>query len=223
VNAPALRAGDSVSLRVKTDAGVHSLRSAIEWTDNNRVCVAWPTPDARLFPLHAGQRVTVEVSHAGDALYILDTLLESASTEEPPQLVLKATSDWQRLQRRRTLRYAIDMRPTAALLRRASGETQGLSAIITDLSSGGLRLLSDVEVAPSDTVELAFATPSGGAELRLRVNVLRVTPVTRTRPLWEAGCEFVEPQAAERDQIVQFILAQQSASQHSGDRAPYQL
>ena len=45
-------------------------------------------------------------------------------------------------------------------------------------------------------------------ELRLRVNVLRVA---KTAGVWDAGCQFVESGQHEREQIVQFILAQQNA------------
>jgi hypothetical protein len=107
------------------------------------------------------------------------------------------------------------MRPTEAVLVRASGQRQSIPAMITDLSAGGLRLMSDATLEAGDHLVLVFTTPSGGAELRLRVNVLRVAPIQGARPMFEAGCEFVEPQAGERDQIVQFILAQQSASQQA--------
>ncbi len=54
--------------------------------------------------------------------------------------------------------------------------------------------------------------PSGGAELRLRVNVVRIAPPrTAGHDAWEIGCQCVEPSAVEREQIVQFILAQQAA------------
>lgn len=212
---PGLAAREHVQLRVANDEGVHALRTQLEWFDDvsGRLCVAWPTPDARLFPLHAGQPVTLEVSRPSDALYTVEALLESASTEEPPQVVLRPTAPWHRVQRRQTLRYAVEMRPTTTLRLRGSADAQAISAVLSDLSTGGMRITSDSEVEPGDRLELAFGTPSGGAELRLRVTVLRVVPVRRDgRPRWEAGCQFVEPTEGERDQIVQFILAQQSAA-----------
>ena len=65
------------------------------------------------------------------------------------------------------------------------------------------------ELVVDDQLELAFGTPSGGAELRLRVVVVRVAE--RRAGDYEVGCEFVERSPSEREQIVQFIVAQQSA------------
>ena len=156
-----------------------------------------------------GQLVMVEVARPGDALYSIETLIESATTEEPPSLILRPDGPWQRVQRRRAVRHPVDMRPTSALqLRGTSFEPVAFSAIISDLSAGGLRLATVTELQVGDQLELAFGTPSGGAELRLRLTVVRAA---RGHDGWDIGCQFVEPSATEREQIVQFILAQQGA------------
>ena len=203
--APELAPRQQLDLRIASDDGVHSLRTHVEYFDraSGRLRVGWPTERLRLFPLMPGQLVMVEVARPGDALYSIETLIESATTEEPPSLILRPDGPWQRVQRRRAVRHPVDMRPTSALqLRGTSFEPVAFSAIISDLSAGGLRL------QVGDQLELAFGTPSGGAELRLRLTVVRAA---RGRDGWDIGCQFVEPSATEREQIVQFILAQQGA------------
>jgi c-di-GMP-binding flagellar brake protein YcgR len=214
-SAPELTPRQRVDLRVASDDGVHSLRTHLDRVDRatGRMRVGWPNEHMRLFPLMPGQLVMVEVTRPGDGLYALETLIESASMEEPPTLILRPDGPWQRVQRRRAERYVIDMRPSYALLLRAETERPtSFSAVLADLSAGGMRLNTAIELHVGDQVELGFGTPSGGAELRLRVNVVRVARLPGHAPdAWEAGCQYVEPSATDREQIVQFILARQAA------------
>ena len=211
--APELAPGQRLVLRVASDNGVHSLPSQLDHSDRSsgRLRVGWPTERLRLFPLMPGQLVLVELAQAADALYTLEALIESASTEEPPSLILRPDGPWQRVQRRRAMRLSVDMRQTFASLVRTGSTRLPFDAVITDLSAGGLRLATAQELHPGEQLELGFGTPSGGAELRLRVTVLRAVPPAEGTAPWDVGCQFIEPSASEREQIVQFILAQQGA------------
>ncbi len=211
--APELTPHQRLDLRVVSDDGVHALRTQLEQVDTatSRLVVIWPTEQLRLFPLRPGQAVVVELSRPGDALYRLETLVESATTEEPPRLVLRPVDDWQRVQRRDAVRHPVDIRPSQAQRILAGGERQPFSAVIVDLSTGGMRMATMTELEMFDQLEMVFGTPSGGAELRLRVTVVRVAPPRSMDDAWEIGCQFVEPSTVEREQIVQFILAQQAA------------
>jgi len=151
--APELAPRQQLDLRIASDDGVHSLRTHVEYFDraSGRLRVGWPTDRLRLFPLMPGQLVMVEVARPGDALYNIEMLIESATTEEPPSLILRPDGPWQRVQRRRALRHPVDMRPTSALqLRGTSREPVAFSAIISDLSAGGLRLATVTELQVSD-------------------------------------------------------------------------
>jgi len=126
--------------------------------------------------------------------------------------VLRPVDDWQRVQRRDAVRHPVDIRPSQAHRILRGGERQPLSAVIVDLSTSGMRMATTSALDMFDQLEMAFGTPSGGAELRLRVNVVRIAPPRSVgHDAWEIGCQFVEPSAVEREQIVQFILAQQAA------------
>jgi len=210
---PELTPHQRLDLRVVSDDGVHALRTQLEQVDpaTGRLIVIWPTEQLRLFRLGPGQAVVVEFSRPGDALYKLETLVESATTEEPPRLVLRPVDDWQRVQRRDAVRHPVDIRPSEVHRLLDGGERQPFSAVIVDLSTSGMRMATATELDMFDQLEMVFGTPSGGAELRLRVNVVRIAPPRSAADAWEIGCQFVEPSAVEREQIVQFILAQQAA------------
>jgi c-di-GMP-binding flagellar brake protein YcgR len=210
---PELTPHQRLDLRVVSDDGVHALRTQLQHFDSatNRLIVIWPTEQLRLFRLGPGQAVVVEFSRPGDALYKLETLVESATTEEPPRLVLRPVDEWQRVQRRDAVRHPVDIRPSQAYRVLPGSELEPFSAVIVDLSTSGMRMTTTTELDMFDQLEMVFGTPSGGAELRLRVNVVRIAPPRSAADAWEIGCQFVEPSAVEREHIVQFILAQQAA------------
>ena len=212
--APELTARQRLDLRIVSVDGVHALRTQLEQVDTTtgRLVVIWPTEQMRLFALRPGQAVVVELSRPGDALYTRETLIESATTEEPPRLVLRPVGAWQRVQRRDAVRHPVDIRPSHSQRVLPRGERQLLSTVIGNLSAGGMRMATTTELEIGDQLELAFGTPSGGAELRLRVTVVRVAPPRSVgHDAWDVGCQFVETSPGEREQIVQFILAQQAA------------
>ena len=211
---PELTPHQRLDLRVVSDDGVHALRTQLQQVDpaTGRLIVIWPTEQLRLFRLGPGQAVVVEFTRPGDALYKLETLVESATTEEPPRLVLRPVDEWQRMQRRDAIRHPVDIRPSQAHRLLPGGERLAFSAVIVDLSTSGMRMVTTSSLDMFDQLEMAFGTPSGGAELRLRVNVVRIAPPRSAgHDAWEIGCQFVEPSTVEREQIVQFILAQQAA------------
>jgi c-di-GMP-binding flagellar brake protein YcgR len=211
---PDLALRQRLDLRIASDDGEHALRTVLEHVDagQQRLVVAWPTEHLRLFPMRAGQHIIVELTRPDEGLYSVESVLQSASTEEPPHLVLRLTAPWQHLQRRDVHRHALDMRPSEATRFAVDGDRVPFDAVILDLSSGGMRVQSRSELTVDDELELTFGTPSGGAQLRLRVHVLRVSPPSAAvSDAWEAGCQFVESSQNEREQIVQFILAQQNA------------
>jgi c-di-GMP-binding flagellar brake protein YcgR len=210
-----LAPGQPLDLRIATAAGEHALHTYVvaHHAGSSRLILNWPTEGTRLFPLRAGQELTVELSREGDAHYSVEGRLESASMEEPPRLTLRLEGEWQRVQRREAHRHAVEMHATQATRYSVEGERESFDAIIRDLSTGGMRVHSKSELTVGDELELMFGTPSGGAQLSLRVHVLRVVGATEG---WDAGCQFVESSSSEREQIVHFILAQQNAVTRSG-------
>src|SRR5260370_24456707 len=113
---PELTPHQRLDLRVVSDDGLHALRTQLQQVDpaTGRLIVIWPTEQLRLFRIEPGQAVVVELSRPSDALYKLETLVESATTEEPPRLVLRPVDEWQRVQRRGAIRHPVDVPPSQA-------------------------------------------------------------------------------------------------------------
>jgi len=201
--------GELLALRLNGDDHP-PVPSVVERYDRRqrRLVVEWPVEHYRLVILRPGQKIGIDLTRPDDGLYCVDGRLESASNEEPPHLVLRLEGAWQRAQRRETTRHVVEIRPTTAMRYAVDGDHMRFEPLVLNLSTGGMRVRSETELTVDDELELTFGTPSGGAQLRLRMLVLRVD---HGDEMWEAGCQFVESSMVEREQIVAFILVQQRA------------
>ncbi len=92
---PELDPGQQIDLRIASQSGEHTLHTFVVRHDARaaRLVVDWPTEQLRLFPLRPGQKLSVELLRTADALYSIEARLDSASTEEPPQLTLRLLDD----------------------------------------------------------------------------------------------------------------------------------
>ena len=108
--------------------------------------VEWPVEHFRLVVLRPAQKVVVELTRPEEGLYCVEGLLESASNEEPPHLVLRLEGEWQREQRRETTRHMVDIRPNAAMRYAVDGDHMRVRTLVLNLSSGGMRVRSETEL-----------------------------------------------------------------------------
>lgn len=205
-DSPHLVEHQRLNLTVVSAQGVHALRTQVheQATAGERLIVLWPMDQLRLFPVRPGQLVVIEHSRPGDAYYTREMFLEAASTEEPPTLVLTPLGEWQRVQRRQAPRVDVTPRRISAQRLIADGTRHAFDARPTDLSVGGVRFVSSIELAVNDEVALVF----GGAEGSLRVDVhVSVVRVQRVGTDWAVACRFVESDVAVRDALLELLLA----------------
>jgi c-di-GMP-binding flagellar brake protein YcgR len=173
--------------------------------------VAWPTDHGRLVYVRLGQTIELAASAPGDALYSSHAKISAARNAAVPLLDLEVLGDWRRLQRREAVRISVSIRPRLA--ERIIGDSRKpFRAGISNISATGLQVRSHEELRIGDHVMLAFVLPDGVKELTLESVVRRVDILQHVTPqVWQAGCQFVTIDAAQSEQIVQFIFAQQRA------------
>src|SRR5262245_2846291 len=149
--------GEPLALRLN-GGGQRVFASVVDRYDprSRRLVVEWPVEHLRLVRVRPGESLAIELARADEGLYRVDGLLESASTEEPPQLTLRLDGDWQRAQRRESMRHAIEMRPTAAVRFAAAGSRERFDPLVLNLSTGGMRVRSETELTVDDELELTF-------------------------------------------------------------------
>jgi c-di-GMP-binding flagellar brake protein YcgR len=204
--APTLRVGQHLELLF--DGLWYATR--LEDLSPEALCVAWPTDARRCHvPIEPGHNVQLAAS--ADARYSATCTVVGVQEAPVPLVTIQLDGEWQRAQRRNDVRARVAIKPS--LIDRIAGDHRTpLRAGVTDLSAGGLRLRSQDELRPGDTVELAFGLMGATGELLLTARVERVERADRgPLAVWEAGCAFVEQTPRVTDQIVKFIFAQQRA------------
>ncbi|GAC1325431.1 MAG: hypothetical protein NVSMB2_24030 [Chloroflexota bacterium] len=204
-DSPQLVEHQRLNLTIVSGQGVHALRTQVhgQATAGERLVVLWPMDQLRLFPVRAGQLVIIEHSRPGDAHYTREMFLEAASTEEPPTLVLTPHGEWQRVQRRQAPRIEVTPRPVSAQHVISDGTRHAFDARPTDLSVGGVRFVSSLQLAVNDDVFLTF----GGLDASLRITVhVSVVRVQRAATEWDIACRFVESDVGVRDALLELLL-----------------
>ena len=208
---PPLLVGQRVEVGLAPEGrDTHWFPSRIEDEDGSglRLTVAWPTDRGRLVYVRLGQTIELAASTQGDALYSTRVKISAARNAGLPLLDLEVLGDWQRLQRRGAVRVRVAIRPRLAERVTGAGR-KPLRAGISNISATGVQVRCQDELRVGDRVALAFQLGEGSKELALEAEVRRVE-ILEPR-VWQAGCYFVNIEAGQSEQIVQFIFAQQRA------------
>jgi c-di-GMP-binding flagellar brake protein YcgR len=175
----------------------------------HRLTVAWPTDRGKLVYVRLGETLQLAASLPGDALYATQVTIAAARQGNLPLLDLEVQGEWKRLQRREAVRGNVSIRPRTAERVTAAGR-QPVRAAISNISAKGLQIHSRDELHVGDRVGLCFQLTDSARELELEAEVRRLEILDAGR-VWRAGCQFVDIQPAQSEQIVQFIFAQQRA------------
>lgn len=206
----------TVGKRVEVGIGMpgddtHWLPTRIEDEDGTgvRLTVAWPTDRGRLVYVRLGETIQLAASVPGDALYSTGVKIAAARQGNLPVLDLEIEGEWKRLQRRHAVRGNVSIKPRSAERVTAAGR-KPVRVGISNVSATGIQIQSRDELHVDDRLALCFDLTNGAPELEVQAEVRRIELVDVGR-VWRAGCQFVEIQPAQSEQIVQFIFAQQRA------------
>ena len=209
---PPLTIGKRVALGISMPGqDTHWLPTRIEDEDGTglRLTLAWPTDRGRLVYICLGETVELAASLPGDALYSTRVKIAAARRANVPLLDLEVEGEWKRLQRRDAVRDNVSIRPRSAE-RVTAASRKPLRAAITNISATGIQVQARDQLRVGDRIALTFQLTQDSPELSLEADVRRIDSLDEGR-VWRAGCQFVDIQPAQSEQIVQFIFAQQRA------------
>jgi c-di-GMP-binding flagellar brake protein YcgR len=210
---PPLTIGNKVELGIDLPGhDTHWLATRIEDAHGSgeHVTVAWPTDRGKLVYIRLGETIRLAASLPGDALYAVEVKIVAARQANVPLLDLEIVNDWKRLQRREAVRVNVAITPRLAEKVTPAARKPLPRTAISNISATGIQVQSRDELGVGDRIALAFRLTSGGPELNLEADVRRIETLDHGR-VWQAGCQFVEVQPAQSEQIIQFIFAQQRA------------
>ena len=122
--------------------------------------------------------------------------------------------------RKDSRRARVDVRPKEA--QHLSGARGRLNTSILDVSSGGMRVFVDRQLAAGDRLAFTLRTPRDGDDVRVSVKVRHVRHIqSEPSDLWDVGCEFENNSEADRERILAFVNGNRvSAEEEPVDELP---
>ena len=203
MNRQELAAGDVIQLLAsRGGAGCDAVVQRIE-----REIITLKVSEA-LF--HKGDPVRLLHVVQDDARYNLSAIVEQGGA---PTLVVRAMSEWVRVQQREHVRLRLDARLSADLHADPVGKSVrapiDLKARVLDLSAGGLQLETDGQLHIGDRVFVRFELPTGEPIATTGV-IVRINRPPRVNT-FRYGLRFINLAAALETLIMRFIYQRQAA------------
>jgi hypothetical protein len=140
-------------------------------------------------------RVVLLAALSGNGLYYRHCDVDlhqspAADSSVVPVILLSATDDWRRIERRQADRASVSI-PLGELQHYpASGGFRRLTATIRNISTSGLLLETNQRLDVDDRLELAIPLMDGQPALRVRARVVRALVSPASSNVWFAGCRF---------------------------------
>ena len=197
-NEPAIQ--DRVLLEADIAGRPASFRVVIVRVCESELWLGLASPDRRLQALTADQRIDLTIARNGAALLGRSGYLRPLGDSKSRVFAVARPIALQRVQRRGYVRYPIDLPMNFQRIDPATWEPRGkVATLITkDLSPGGLRVASDVQLNVGDGLELTLPL-SMWDHLSMSGVVKRVEQL-------EAGVAFTRITSLDQDRIVRLIL-----------------
>ena len=154
-----------------------------------------------------GQGVVVSVRLDGQ-LYVFDSTLLGVDGAPHPSVRLRAPERVFRVERREYYRLAKLIRPRVAEVV-GDGPDRSLSAVIADISGGGLQFLERRPVPVGSVVRMEIPLTSVDDILEARAEVVAVRKPEEGKSLYRISARFQDLPERDRRRLMQFIFQQQ--------------
>src|SRR5581483_6665852 len=201
--------------------GVETYPSRVEDYQDDRLVIMWPSRRGLLLPLHVGDFISLTVptvdaqGRAAATLYLDGELTERVipSEAQPVGLLVVRIAAVGRQQQRGHYRLYITLAPIDCVVwERPFGRSESeatwrpIKALITDVSAGGVGLLSDQEVLEGARLHLRFPYPRAEGTLSTDVRVRLSQPLTSgEQARFKLGTEFETLTQAQRERLARCI------------------
>lgn len=189
--------------------------------------VAWPSERLALVPLHVGDEALVGLARAGDARYLVPTMVEAlyrhgCDGSQAPLVVLRTVGQWRRHQERRFVRVPTGRWPAEGVWTTLGPDGAPVETVrplrVRDLSAGGALLEAGAPFVPGELFDCRFELPGVGP-LAVRARVVRLHEATvGRRQSFQAGVEFVDLPEAERERVFRWVFRELIRRRRQGVR-----
>ncbi|HEY8490593.1 MAG TPA: PilZ domain-containing protein [Dehalococcoidia bacterium] len=156
-----------------------------------------------------GRHVAVHASQDGRD-YVFDTEVLGLADGAPPRLRLAVPARVFPFERREYYRLPKVLRPAAAGVLDAAGNTaRVLDPVVVDIGGGGLRFLEDRPVPAGSTVWLELPLTGPADAVHVQAEVVAARGPEPHEPRHSMSARFVGLSPADRQRILRFVFQQQ--------------
>jgi c-di-GMP-binding flagellar brake protein YcgR len=219
---PGLRVGLNCTLELDEDdvAEGEGYKSRVEDFQGDTVAVAWPTKRGQNVNVAIGDLAYITVptyDSRGQALPTLyldgEIVGRSPGTAENVAMLTIRVLAVGRQQQRAHFRLYVTFQPIDCVIwhrdfgqAEAEGYWKPISAMVTDLSGGGVGLQSDDEVTEGTRVRLRFPYPMGSGDCLIEARVAKIFTSTQGgRTRYKVGTQFEQMDRTQREKLMRCI------------------
>lgn len=188
--------------KMKNGSKKEYLSQVLERIDDDNYSVAVPISKGLLISMLNGTNITVlyPLENIG-VIHFPAKVISKKKMENIPVMHIMRVGEIVKNQRRNYFRMpiAVDLK-----INRKSREL--LRAHSRDLSGGGMRLLSDMDLIEDELFDMSFSL--GGREFFLKAKVVRSFGVRESRK-YEIAVEFVDISEMDRNDIISYLFHKQ--------------
>lgn len=218
-NLPGIRIGSSLAMEADDPAlGADTYKCRIEDFSGDRLTLTWPSKRGQNVKLQIDDPVSLALAQTSsngqpEATIYLDCIVVERMVPSPqnpvPLIVVRAVSVGRQAPRG-SYRLPVTVPLTECAVRETSFGTfswRPVNAYIHDISSGGLGITCDEEVAQGLRLRVRFPVPMGSGEMSVTTEVMNVVDVSPGERLskYKVGVKFDDATQVQRERMARAI------------------
>ncbi len=205
---------DPLEVQILDEKGLVTCSSRVHDLAGGRIQLNWPTRSGVRVSVRKDQELVLLFTRP-DGIYSGKAVVESASPNPTPLIVVRAIGGMERTQRREYYRVRVSLpvkmvglenRSTGAHVNKASG--LHIIARTIDISGGGLAIHKEFPIMPGTEFDIALTLEEDQPPLELTGRVVYSEPIRtfQGRQLYRVAMAFVDIQEAARRRIIRHIF-----------------
>lgn len=182
--------------------------SDIQDIDEKIIGISVPIKECQYLSLRKGERIEV-IYYEGNSIYKFPSVVVKRTNSKVPLIWINKPVDARKIQRRKFVRIPILCNTKFALINREFKldktnlkDIKFLEGTILDLSGGGVRLKTDLDLKKEDV--LAMILHIGDAVLVAKGEVKRIDVVNFKEKIY--GVKFLELSTHQQDKIIEYVF-----------------
>jgi c-di-GMP-binding flagellar brake protein YcgR len=200
---------DLLQVRIADDNNSATYYSRINDIVDGKLRIAWPTNGGIRMMLHPDQILDFSFIREG-VPYAFTGLIDEASLEPQPQIIIIMSSAVMHVQRRQSfrIRCLLPLEIIGSVMESPQDEAASAIFIRTttyDISASGLAIRHSKRIPEGSLIEIKLRLPDDKPTIKAPCRVIYSEEFAETSKLYHTGLQYLTLSEAERARIVRFV------------------